>query len=72
MPLFLETSDLICQAEDTCNKNHCIFRAGESLCGELSRWIWPVSLSLGLSSEAYTGETEEGREIAWITLGKYS
>lgn len=28
MPLFLETSDLICQAGDTCNKNHGVVRAG--------------------------------------------
>jgi len=72
MPLFPETSDLICQAEDICNKSHRVVRAGESLCVELRRWIWPVSLSLRLSSEAYTGETEEGGEITWIMLGKYS
>lgn len=62
MPLFLETSDLLCQAGDTCNKNHGVVRAGESLCVELSCWIWAVSLSLGLSSEAYTGETKEAEK----------
>lgn len=68
--MFLETSDLIYLAGDTCNKNHCIVRAGESLCVELSRWIWPVSLVL--SSEVYTGEAEEGGETAWFMLGRYS
>lgn len=31
MPLFLETSDLICQAEAMRNRNHHVVRAGESL-----------------------------------------
>lgn len=62
MTLFLETYELICQVEATCNRNHHVLRAGEGLCVELSNWF--LTLNLSLSSEAYTGETEEGREIA--------
>lgn len=69
MPLFLETSDLICQAEDTYNKNDHVVRPEESLCVEISHWVLPASSSI---LEHPQVRQKPGVEIAWIMLSKYS